>query len=183
MCLTSISAPENHYVHAVAENKLGTRGALRGTFLIIVEEQSDSSIRHTLAQGWQTEWQGTMESQLLSVPSRVRILRVDYGSTPKNYQAEPIHTTFRYGIPDYALAGDDELLLKPMVVSNSYTSVLSSLRIGIDLETRRYSFRDTRSRLVGLDEAIILPWGYRLAGQSRSEQRTSPAANFEGSLR
>lgn len=114
---------------------------------------------------------------------RARMLKVDYGSAPKDYQAGPIRITFRYEIPDYALAGDGELLLKPMVMNNLYTSVLSFLRIDTDLETRRYGFRDACSRLVELDEVITLPRGYRLAGQSRSEQRTSPAADFEGSLR
>ena len=124
-----------------------------------------------------------MDSQLLSVSPRARMLKVDYGSAPKDYQAGPIRITFRYEIPDYALAGDGELLLKPMVMNNLYTSVLSFLRIDTDLETRRYGFRDACSRLVELDEVITLPRGYRLAGQSRSEQRTSPAADFEGSLR
>ena len=183
LCLTPVSAPENHYVRIVAENKLDAKGTLRGTFSITAEGQSDSSIRRIFTQGWQTEWQSTMESQLLSVSPRARMLKVDYGSAPKDYQAGPIRITFRYEIPDYALAGDGELLLKPMVMNNLYTSVLSFLRIDTDLETRRYGFRDACSRLVELDEGITLPRGYRLAGQSRSEQRTSPAADFEGSLR
>ena len=66
-----------------------------------------------------------------------------------------------------------------MVMNNLYTSVLSFLRIDTDLETRRYGFRDACSRLVELDEVITLHRGYRLAGQSRSEQRTSPAADYE----
>lgn len=183
LCLTPVSAPENHYVRIVAENKLDAKGTLRGTFSITAEGQSDSSIRRIFTQGWQTEWQSAMESQLLSVSPRARMLKVDYGSAPKDYQAGPIRITFRYEIPDYALAGDGELLLKPMVMNNLYTSVLSFLRIDTDLETRRYGFRDACSRLVELDEVITLPRGYRLAGQSRSEQRTSPAADFEGSLR
>lgn len=67
LCLTPVSAPENHYVRIVAENKLDAKGTLRGTFSITAEGQSDSSIRRIFTQGWQTEWQSTMESQLLSV--------------------------------------------------------------------------------------------------------------------
>lgn len=78
--------PENHYVRIVAENKLDAKGTLRGTFSITAEGQSDSSIRRIFTQGWQTEWQSTMESQLLSV-SPGRMLKVDYGSAPKDYQA------------------------------------------------------------------------------------------------
>ena len=73
-------------------------------------------------------------------------------------------------------------LLKPMVMNNLYTSVLSFLRIDTGLETRQYGFRDACSRLVELDETIALPRGYRLAGEPRSEQKAAPAADFEGSL-
>lgn len=182
LCLTPVSAPENHYVRITADNKIDAKGTLKGSFTITAEGQSDSSIRRIFTQGWQTEWQSTMESQLLNVSPKARMLGVDYGKAPKDYQAGPIRITFRYEIPDYALVGDRELLLKPMVMNNLYTSVLSFLRIDTGLETRQYGFRDACSRLVELDETIALPRGYRLAGEPRSEQKAAPAADFEGSL-
>ena len=148
------------------------KGTLKGSFTITAEGQSDSSIRRIFTQGWQTEWQSTMESQLLNVSPKARMLGVDYGKAPKDYQAGPIRITFRYEIPDYALVGDRELLLKPMVMNNLYASVLSFLRIDTGLETRQYGFRDACSRLVELDETIALPRGYRLAGEPRSEQKS-----------
>ena len=63
-----------------------------------------------------------MESQLLNVSPKARMLGVDYGKAPKDYQAGPIRITFRYEIPDYALVGDRELLLKPMVMALSSTA-------------------------------------------------------------
>ena len=182
LCLTPVSAPENHYVRITADNKIDAKGTLKGSFTITAEGQSDSSIRRIFTQGWQTEWQSTMESQLLNVSPKARMLGVDYGKAPKDYQTGPIRITFRYEIPDYALVGDRELLLKPMVMNNLYTSVLSFLRIDTGLETRQYGFRDACSRLVELDETIALPRGYRLAGEPRSEQKAAPAADFEGSL-
>lgn len=182
LCLTPVSAPENHYVRITADNKIDAKGTLKGSFTITAEGQSDSSIRRIFTQGWQTEWQSTMESQLLNVSPKARMLGVDYGKAPKDYQACPIRITFRYEIPDYALVGDRELLLKPMVMNNLYASVLSFLRIDTGLETRQYGFRDACSRLVELDETIALPRGYRLAGEPRSEQKAAPAADFEGSL-
>lgn len=171
LCLTPVSAPENHYVRITADNKIDAKGTLKGSFTITAEGQSDSSIRRIFTQGWQTEWQSTMESQLLNVSPKARMLGVDYGKAPKDYQTGPIRITFRYEIPDYALVGDRELLLKPMVMNNLYASVLSFLRIDTGLETRQYGFRDACSRLVELDETIALPRGYRLAGEPRSEQR------------
>ena len=182
LCLTPVSAPENHYVRITADNKIDAKGTLKGSFTITAEGQSDSSIRRIFTQGWQTEWQSTMESQLLNVSPKARMLGVDYGKAPKDYQTGPIRITFRYEIPDYALVGDRELLLKPMVMNNLYASVLSFLRIDTGLETRQYGFRDACSRLVELDETIALPRGYRLAGEPRSEQKAAPAADFEGSL-
>ena len=129
LCLTPVSAPENHYVRITADNKIDAKGTLKGSFTITAEGQSDSSIRRIFTQGWQTEWQSTMESQLLNVSPKARMLGVDYGKAPKDYQAGPIRITFRYEIPDYALVGDRELLLKPMVMNNLYASVLSFLRI------------------------------------------------------
>ena len=179
LCLTPVSAPENHYVRITADNKIDAKGTLKGSFTITAEGQSDSSIRRIFTQ---TEWQSTMESQLLNVSPKARMLGVDYGKAPKDYQAGPIRITFRYEIPDYALVGDRELVLKPMVMNNLYTSVLSFLRIDTGLETRQYGFRDACSRLVELDETIALPRGYRLVGEPRSEQKAAPAADFEGSL-
>ena len=136
LCLTPVSAPENHYVRITADNKIDAKGTLKGSFTITAEGQSDSSIRRIFTQGWQTEWQSTMESQLLNVSPKARMLGVDYGKAPKDYQAGPIRITFRYEIPDYALVGDRELLLKPMVMNNLYTSVLSFLRIDTGFENR-----------------------------------------------
>lgn len=99
------------------------------------------------------------------------MLGVDYGKAPKDYQTGPIRITFRYEIPDYALVGDRELLLKPMVMNNLYTSVLSFLRIDTGLEARQYGFRDACSRLVELDETIALPRGYRLAGRAAAANK------------
>ena len=43
-----------------------------------------------------------MERQLLNVSPKARLLSVDYGSNPKDYQKAPIRITFRYEIPGYA---------------------------------------------------------------------------------
>ncbi len=182
LCITPVSAPENHYMRIKANNKLDAKGKLTGTFTVTAEGQSDSNIRRIFTTGWQNQWKNAMESQLLAVSPNARMIRVDYGKNPKDYQAAPISITFTYEIPDYALVGDDELLIKPMVMNNLYNQVKSYLRINTDPETRQYAFKDGCSRLVELDETIQLPAGYQLQNSPKAEQLSSEAADFDGSL-
>ena len=183
LCLTPVSAPENHYVRIKADNKLDAKGTLTGQFTITAEGQSDSNIRRIFTTGWQSQWQSALESQLLAVSPKARLISVDYGKDPKNYQAAPIKMTFRYEISGYALPGEREMLFKPLVMNNLYNQVKSYLRINTDLEERRYGFKDACSRLVELDETIQLPAGYKLVGDEKEDNVQSSAADFEGSLR
>ena len=183
LCLTPVSAPENHYVRIKADNRLDAKGTLTGQFTITAEGQSDSNIRRIFTTGWQSQWQAALENQILAVSPKARLIGVDYGKDPKNYQAAPIKMTFRYEIPGYALPGEGEMLFKPMVMNNLYNQVKSYLRINTDLEERRYGFKDACSRLVELDETIQLPAGYKLASDGKEDNTQSSAADFEGSLR
>lgn len=182
LCLTPVSAPENHYVRMQANQKIDAQGTLRGQFTITAEGQSDSNIRGIFTRGWQTDWQNTLEKQLLAVSPNARLIRVDYGKDPKNYQAAPIRITFSYEIPGYATTTGQEMVFKPMLMNNLYNQVKSYLRINTDLETRRYGFKDACSRLVELDETIQLPKGYTLVNAGKDDLKQSDAADFEGSL-
>lgn len=182
LCLTPVSAPDNHYFRVKADNRLDARGTLTGQFTVTAEGQSDSNIRGMFTRGWQSQWQNMLEAQLLAVSPKARLISVDYGKDPKDYQAAPIRMTFRYEIPDYALAGDGELLFKPLVMNNLYNQVKSYLRINTDLETRKYGFKDACSRLVELDETIQLPSGYTLMNAPKTDSKQSGAADFNGSL-
>lgn len=183
LCLTPVSAPENHYVRIKADNRLDTNGTLTGRFTITAEGQSDSNIRGMFTRGWQTQWKNMLENQLLNVSPKARLIAVDYGKDPKDYQAAPIRITFRYEIPDYAVVGQNEMAFKPLVMNNLYNQVKSYLRINTDLEERQHGFKDACSRLVELDETIHLPYEYNLVNAARDEHKLSSAADFEGSLR
>lgn len=183
LCITPISAPENHYVRIKADNRLDTKGTLTGQFTITAEGQSDSNIRRIFTEGWQSQWKNSMENQLLAVSPKARLLSVDYGKNPKDYQAAPIKITFRYEIPEYVVPGENEMLLKPMVMNNLYNQVKSYLRINTDLEERQYGFKDGCSRLIELDETIQLPAGYQLLSEVKEACKQSNAADFEGYVR
>ena len=124
-----------------------------------------------------------MEQQLLAISPNAKLISVDWGKNPKDYLAAPIKITFRYEIPDYAIKGTDEWLVKPLVMNNLYNSVKSFLRINTSLAERKYGFKDACSRLVEQVETIQLPAGYSLVNTAKEDNRQSKAADFEGSLK
>lgn len=180
--LTPVSAPENHFVRIKANNRVDEKGTLRGEFVITAEGQSDSNIRRIFTTGWQTDWQRSLERQLLSVSPNAKLLGVDYGKEPKNYQAAPIRIRFRYEIPNYAIVAGDRMLMKPLAMNNLYNQVKSFMRIDTSIENRKYGFKDGCSRLVEQEETIHLPKGYKLLSSPKSDSMNSVAADFEGSL-
>lgn len=183
LCLTPVSAPENHYVRIHADNRIDSNGTLHGSFVISAEGQSDSNIRRIFTTGFQSEWRNTMERQLLAVSPKARLTGIDWGRAPKDYQKAPIRMTFRYEIPDYALAGEDQLVFRPFVMNNLYKQVMTYLRIDTSIEQRKYGFKDACSRLVELDETLRLPAGYKLQGEALADELAGQAADFRGSLR
>ena len=183
LCVTPVSAPENHYVRIQAKNRLNADGTLVGKFTISAEGQSDSNIRRIFTTGFQSEWRNTMEKQLLNVSPKAVMKSVDYGRSPKDYQKAPISITFTYEIPEYAMTGDGELIFKPFVMNNLYTQVLSFLRINTDLEDRKYGFKDSCSRLVEVEEKLSLPSGYNMLGEERKISIDGEAADFGGILK
>ena len=183
LCVTPVSAPENHYVRIKAENRLKSDGTLVGKFTISAEGQSDSNIRRIFTTGFQSEWRNTMEKQLLSVSPKAVMKSVDYGRSPKDYQKAPISITFTYEIPEYAMTGDGELIFKPFVMNNLYTQVLTFLRVNTDLKDRKYGFKDSCSRLVEVEEKLSLPSGYKMLGDEKQVNIDGKAADFDGILK
>jgi transglutaminase-like putative cysteine protease len=180
--LTPVSAPENHYVRINAKGAVDARGTLKGEFTITAEGQSDSNIRRIFTTGWQSQWKNSLESQLLAVSPKAKLLSVDYGKDPKAYQKAPIKITFRYEIPDYAVVGEGEMAFKPLVMNNLYNQVKSYLGINTSLTERKYGFKDACTRLVELKEVITLPKGYEMAADPVSLESHSAAADMKGSL-
>lgn len=180
--ITPLSPPENHYLRIRANHRIDEKGTLRGEFTVTAEGQSDRGIRNLFTQGWQSDWYNSLEQQLLAVSPRARLLSVDYGKNPKDYQAAPIRITFRYEIPEYAVCGTREMVFKPMVMNNLYTAVQTFLRINTSVEQRMYGFKDGCSRLVELSETIRLPKGYVMISPDKTLKKNSGAADFEGTL-
>jgi len=179
--ITPVSAPENHYVKLNITTAIDADGKLKGEFTITAEGQSDGSIRRTFTSGLRAGWYNSLEAELLHVSPQAKLLNVDYGSNPRDYQAGPIKIKMRFEIPDYATAGDGLLLCK-LLSSSLYTGFRSYLRINTDLTERKYSFKDACSRDVEITETMTLPAGYRLQQEKQIADYKSDVADFEGSL-
>lgn len=180
LCITPVSAPENHLFSVTAEHTLSSDGTLEGKVIVAGEGQSDRAIRAIFTTGWQSEWKKNMEQQLLNVSPKAKLKKVDWGKDPKAYQEAPIRIVFEYEIPDYALLGENTMLLKPMVMNNFYNQIKSYLRIDTRQETRNYGFKNACSRQVLLDETIYLPKDYALETPARKDTFEGKAASFEG---
>lgn len=182
LCLTPLSAPENHYFRIKADNSIDENGTLKGTLTVTAEGQSDRGIRSIFTTGFQSEWRNNMERQLLNVSPKARLISVDYGKNPKDYQAAPISITFRYEIPGYAVKGDGVMLFRPMAMNNVYNNVRSYLRINTSVEDRQYGFKDGCSRLVEIDETVRIPDAYTMVTSPKSDDMHGSGADFSGSL-
>lgn len=183
LCVTPVSPPENHYFTIDAKNSIDLKGTLKGEFTVSAEGQSDSRLRRIFTEGWMSQWQSYLEGELLSVSPKARLISVDYGKDPKNYQAAPIKITYRYEIPDYALRGSDGVLIfKPMTMNNLYNSIKTYLRLNTSIEERKFGFTDACSRLVVLNETITLPVGYKIAKGWDEKYSSEGVVDFEGSL-
>ena len=182
LCVTPLSAPENHYLRIDADNSIDTDGTLIGTFTVSAEGQSDLRVRRVFTTGFRSEWHNAMERELLNVSPKARLISVDYGPDPKDYQAAPIKITFKYEIPQYALVGDSVMIFRPMVMNGLYNTVRTYFRLDTSVEKRKYGFKDACSRLVELDEVIRIPDGYTMVTASKSDEMQGSGADFIGSL-
>lgn len=180
--ITPISASENHYFRIKANSVLAENGTLKGEFTVSAEGISDAVIRGVFTRGWMSDWQNTMEKQLLAISPKAKMLSVNYGKNPKDYQAEPISITFKYIIPNYAIVGEDELVFKFVSMNNIYNSVRTFNNLNTKATEKKYGFKDSCSRLVEFEESVTIPAGYNLVGEAIEDSMKSQFSEFEGNI-
>lgn len=182
LCETPVSAPENHYLKIDAENTLLPNGTLKGTFTLQAEGQTDASVRYQFTQGWMARWQQGLETELLRVSPQAKMIAVDYGKDPKNYQEAPIKLVFTYEIPDYAVGNQKGLVFKPLLMNNLYRSVQSFLNVGGNVAEHKYGFKDRCSRQILFRETITLPEGMTMQNSPMKSSISNGAASINASL-
>lgn len=185
LCLTPVSAPENHLFSISADTRLAADGTLSGRLTISAEGQSDAAVRRPALQGYAGRLRRAIESELLNAAPQARLTGFSFKDDPKDYQKAPVALTITFSIPDYATVADGVIMCKPIVFSDIYRGVKSFLRIDTSLENRDYGFKDACSRLVKLRETMTLPAGYAWNGEAAAGADTdveSPAASFDSEI-
>ena len=184
LCITPVSAPENHYLRMKARTRLSADGTLSGTVTVAAEGYTDLGIRRPFTQGWENQWYNTMEQQFKAISPRARLLKADWGKNPRDYMAAPIELTFRFEIPGYALLGEGELLVKPFLMSRLYAGNRVESRLDLSPEQHKSGFLISCSQLLELDETMELPSGYELKdGAKEGKTIESKVASSGGSLK
>lgn len=176
LCLTPVSAPENHYFRLNAKTRVSGDGTLTGSIVISAEGQSDAAVRRPFLQGYAGREARALEAELQRISP---LARLTSWSAPgvMDYQKAPVSLTLDFVIPDYAVVTDSAIICKPVVLTDIYQGIKSFLRVNTDSEKRAYGFKDSCSRLVELDETMTLPKGYNLGADCVDE-----AADYDGDV-
>jgi hypothetical protein len=96
----------------------------------------------------------------------------------------PLSITLAYRIPDYAAAGEDELVLTPLLarylVENGR---LNDYRSAVDKDSRNYDIFLRCTRKFEFSEETELPAGYLLASHPDLGSEDGEAASFEAGVK
>ncbi|MCQ2285230.1 MAG: DUF3857 and transglutaminase domain-containing protein [Bacteroidales bacterium] len=157
--LTPVSKPENHYLKMNAKTRLDKNGTLSGTLTITAEGQSDRTVRYVFANR-PADWQKDVEYEFFAEYPSARLKSVKY-SDEFTYLEHPVKITYKFVIPNYAIVGEKEMLVTPIVAQGLYIFAMNHLYMPVHLEKRDYPFSDRCSRLVELTETMTLPAGYK----------------------
>lgn len=179
---TPLSPPENHFFRITGKSEITQDGTLKGEFLLTAEGQSDASIRRMFTSNYISEWESSVEKELLRVSPQAKVIDMDFGK-PYKYLESNIHLKVVYEIPDYAIVTDDEIIFTPLVAANLFKRGMSHMYFSTNMDERKYSFRDRCSRLVELDEEITLPAKGNLVPFDFDEKTGDDIASFEGSIK
>lgn len=175
---TPVSAPENHYVRIKGSSSLADDGTLKGEFTITAEGQSDKAVRGVFSARY-SEWQNNVEAELLRLYPQAIIHSVTFTDEEK-YLEQPVKITYKYTIPNYAIAGDKELIFTPLLAKGVFRRAMPHLSYNPSLETRNHPFKDRCSRLVEVEEKVMLPKNAKVASMPETQKVDGTAASYSG---
>lgn len=178
---TPLSPPENHFFKITGNSEISTNGTLSGEFLLTAEGQSDAAIRRMFTSNYISEWEKSVEKELLRISPLARVVKMDFGE-PYKYQESNIHIKVVYEIPDYAIVTNEEIIFTPLVAANLFKRGMSHLYFSDTPKQRKFGFRDRCSRLVELNETVKLPATGKLVPFEFENKVGDDVASFEGSI-
>jgi len=145
------------------------------------EGQSDAAIRRMFTSNYISEWEKSVEKELLRISPLARVVKMDFGE-PYKYQESNIHIKVVYEIPDYAIVTNEEIIFTPLVAANLFKRGMSHLYFSDTPKQRKFGFRDRCSRLVELNETVKLPATGKLVPFEFENKVGDDVASFEGSI-
>lgn len=175
---TPISPAENHYVRIYGSSSLSENGTLKGEFTITAEGQSDKAVRSVFSARY-SEWKTNVEAELLRLYPQAIISSVTYTDEEK-YLEQPVKITYKYTIPNYAIAGDQELIFTPLLAKGVFRRAMPHLNYNTSLEQRDYPFQDRCSRLIEVEEKVLLPKNTHIASLPENQKVEGTAAHYNG---
>jgi len=178
---TPLSPPEKHFFKITGNSEISTDGTLSGEFLLTAEGQSDAAIRRMFTSNYISEWEKSVEKELLRISPLARVVKMDFGE-PYKYQESNIHIKVVYEIPDYAIVTNEEIIFTPLVAANLFKRGMSHLYFSDTPKQRKFGFRDRCSRLVELNETVKLPATGKLVPFEFENKVGDDVASFEGSI-
>ena len=163
LCLTPVSAPENHFLTLDIVSTIDANGTLRGTLTMSAEGQTDKVLRSPFTTGLKSQIRNNLEAELMKVSPQARLVKYTTVKNPDQYQNGPLSVTMTFEIADYATVADGVITCSPMIMSNIYSQVRTFNRFDTSVKERKYGFKDGCSRLLTLTESITAPKGYTLS--------------------
>jgi hypothetical protein len=179
LMITPVSDPRNHYLNINGSSKLTSDGTLIGEFILDAEGQSDAAIRRMFTGNNISNWNSSLERELISVHPRAQITSMRYGK-PYEYLSGPLQIKIKYKIPGYAIITEEEIIFTPLIVSNIFKRAMSHLYVDTSIEKRQYEFRDRCSRWVQLSETIDFPEKVSLVYTPSTAMLSGSGASFKG---
>ena len=173
---TPVSAPENHYVRISGQSFIATDGTLTGTLTITAEGQSDAAVRGVFSAR-QSEWKQNLELELLGIAPQSEITDIQF-TDPDAYLDQPVKITYKYKIPNYAQVSKDAIVFIPLSASGFYQRAMGHMYFDLSQPARKQPFSDRCSRLVQIEETIILPYDYSQFHYPQVDGVADPAASF-----
>ncbi|MBR9978228.1 MAG: DUF3857 and transglutaminase domain-containing protein [Bacteroidetes bacterium] len=179
---TPISPAENHYMRMKNDATLDADGTLTGVVEIQAEGQSDALMRRAFTRSYKSGWENTYSAMLTAVYPLAEVTRQHIPDP--NDISNPFSVRIEYRIPAFAKYTGDAWHFIPLLARNPFGDFFHAPELGTrsNMETRKYGFRQRCSRLVDVQESIILPDGARARKLPETPTHAGDAASFRSMM-